>query len=224
MSFFTVGARRSPGRGPLWRARALLIVKKVSCQYTRWRPMMKRVSLAVLSLAFALLAAQADAKTFRYAYRIDPASLDPHALAETFTLSWLGQIYEPLVGRGKDLGLVPALATKWEQPNPTTWRFHLRPNVKFHNGESFSADDVIFSVKRMKADGSDMAYTVATVTEVKKVDDLTVDFIMSTPNPILPMQTTSTYMMSKAWAEANNAATPASIKNKQENYATSNAN
>src|SRR5882757_5980202 len=184
---------------------------------------MKRLRVVMLSLLLAA-ASQADAKTFRYAYRIDPASLDPHALAETFTLSWLGQIYEPLVGRGKNLELVPALATKWEQPNPTTWRFHLRPNVKFHNGEAFSADDVIFSVKRMKADGSDMAYTVAAVTEVKKIDDLTVDFIMAKPNPILPLQTTSTYMMSKAWAEKNGAAAPASIKNKQENYATSNAN
>jgi hypothetical protein len=62
----------------------------------------------VLRRLFALVAlflltsvAMADAKTFRYAYRIDPASLDPHALAETFTLSWLGQVYEPLVGRGK---------------------------------------------------------------------------------------------------------------------------
>src|SRR6266850_2518170 len=186
--------------------------------------MMKRVRIAMLSLMLAVGVSQAHAKTFRYAYRIDPASLDPHALAETFTLSWLGQIYEPLVGRGKNLELVPALATKWEQPNPTTWRFHLRPNVKFHGGESFSADDVIFSVTRMKAEGSDMAYTVATVTEVKKIDDLTVDFIMAKPNPILPLQTTSTYMMSKAWAEKNNAASPASIKNKQENFATSNAN
>src|SRR5215212_3623898 len=117
--------------------------------------------------------AHVDAKTFRYAYRIDPASLDPHALAETFTLSWLGQVYEPLVGRGKNLELVPALATKWEQTDPKTWRFHLRPNVKFHGGEAFTADDVIFSVKRIKAEGSDMAYTVATVTEVKKIDDLT---------------------------------------------------
>jgi peptide/nickel transport system substrate-binding protein len=56
----------------------------------------------VLRRLFALVAlflltsvAMADAKTFRYAYRIDPASLDPHALAETFTLSWLGQVYEP---------------------------------------------------------------------------------------------------------------------------------
>ena len=185
---------------------------------------MRSVRIAMLSLMLALAASQADAKTFRYAYRIDPASLDPHALAETFTLSWLGQIYEPLVGRGKNLELVPALATKWEQPNPTTWRFHLRPNVKFHGGESFSADDVIFSVARMKAEGSDMAYTVATVREVKKIDNLTVDFILSKPNPILPLQTTSTYIMSKSWAEKNNAASPASIKNKQENFATSNAN
>src|SRR5213078_3010239 len=131
---------------------------------------MKLVRIALLALVAALAAAGADAKTFRYAYRIDPASLDPHALAETFTLSWLGQIYEPLVGRGRNLELVPALATKWEQPNPTTWRFHLRPNVKFHGGESFSADDVIFSVTRAKAEGSDMAYTVNSVKDVKKID------------------------------------------------------
>src|SRR5215218_1382596 len=149
---------------------------------------MRRILL--LLLVGMLAVAQADAKTFRYAYRIDPASLDPHALAETFTLSWLGQVYEPLVGRGKNLELVPALATKWEQPDPTTWRFHLRPNVKFHGGEPFSADDVIFSVQRMKAEGSDMAYTVATVTEVKKIDNLTVDFVTDNPNPILPQQTT----------------------------------
>src|SRR5207244_11417820 len=142
--------------------------------------------------------ATTEPKTVRDASRIDQGSLDPHALAETVTLSWLGQVYEPLVGRGKNLQLVPGLATKWEQPNPTTWRFHLRPNVKFHGGEAFSADDVIFSIKRIKAEGSDMAYTVANVTEVKKIDDLTVDFIMAKPNPILPLQTTSTYMMSKA--------------------------
>ena len=83
---------------------------------------MKPSKLIGVALAVAIGAGSADAKTFRYAYRIDPASLDPHALAETFTLSWLGQIYEPLIGRGKNLELEPALAVKWEQPNPTTWR------------------------------------------------------------------------------------------------------
>src|ERR1700758_5809410 len=134
---------------------------------TRRRMRMKHFGLKSLSLVLALGISQANAETFRYAYRIDPASLDPHALAETFTLSWLGQIYEPLVGRGKNLELIPALAVKWEQPDPKVWRVHLRPNVKFHNGEPFTADDVIFSIGRIKADGSDVAYTMSTVTDVR---------------------------------------------------------
>ena len=185
---------------------------------------MPRIRFLCLSLMLALLACEAQAKTFRYAYRVDPASLDPHALAETFTLSWLGQVYEPLVGRGKNLELVPALAVKWEQPDPKIWRMYLRPNVKFHNGEPFTADDVVFSIGRMKAEGSDMGYTFSTVTAVRKIDDLTVDLVMDKPNPILPMQTTSSYIMSKSWAEANGAAKPASVKNKVENFATNNAN
>src|SRR5258707_1149973 len=185
---------------------------------------MLRLRCLCLSLVVTFLVGEANAKTFRYAYRIDPASLDPHALAETFTLSWLGQIYEPLVGRGKNLEPIPALAVKWEQPDPKVWRVHLRPNVKFHNGEPFTADDVIFSIGRIKAEGSDVAYTMSTVTDVKKVDDLTVDLIMDKPNPILPLQTTSTYIMSKAWGEAKGAVNPASVKNKAENFGTNNAN
>jgi peptide/nickel transport system substrate-binding protein len=155
---------------------------------------------------------------------VDPASLDPQALAETFTLSWLGQIYEPLVSRGKNLELIPALATKWEQPDPLTWRFHLRHNVKFHGGEPFTADDVIFSFQRAKADGSDMAYTIATVKDFKKIDDYTVDLILEKPNPILPDQINFTFIMSKSWAEANNATKPASVKAKVENFASNNTN
>lgn len=175
-------------------------------------------------LALALMSVGAEAATFRYAYRVDPANLDPYALAETFTLSWLGQVYEPLVGRGKNLELVPALATKWEQPSPEVWRFTLRPGVTFHGGEPFTADDVVFSLKRAKLEGSDMAYTIGSVTEIRKVDDLTVDLVMEKPNPILPVQITSTYIMSKSWAEKNGAEKPSSIKAKVENFATNNEN
>jgi len=99
-------------------------------------PDMTPSKMVALALALVIGGGSANAKTFRYAYRIDPASLDPHALAETFTLSWLGQIYEPLIGRGKNLELEPALAVKWEQPNPTTWHLYLRPNVKFQSGDA----------------------------------------------------------------------------------------
>jgi len=184
--------------------------------------MLRRLGLGT-SFAICFMALNAHAETFRYAFRVDPASLDPQAIAETFTLSWLGQIYEPLVGRGKKLELTPALALKWEQPDPLTWRFSLRPNVKFHNGEPFTADDVVFTIARVKMEGSDMGYTVNSVKEAKKIDDLTVDMILEKPNPILPYQITSTYMMSKSWAEANGAGKPASVKAKIENFASTNA-
>ena len=185
--------------------------------------MLRRLGLGT-GLLICALTLTARAETFRYAFRVDPATLDPQAIAETFTLSWLGQIYEPLVGRGKSLELVPALATKWEQPDPLTWRFFLRPKVTFQGGEPFTADDVVFSIARAKMDGSDMGYTVNAVKEVRKVDDLTVDLILEKPNPILPYQITSTYMMSKSWAEANGAGKPASVKAKVENFASTNTN
>ncbi|MBV8528766.1 MAG: hypothetical protein JOZ75_10655, partial [Candidatus Dormibacteraeota bacterium] len=43
-------------------------------------------------------------------------------------------VYEPLIYLGSDYSLKPGLATSWEQTNPTTWRFHLRQGVKWHDG------------------------------------------------------------------------------------------
>src|SRR5437879_5180160 len=68
--------------------------KKCFLEVIQWGVAMSRFRILILSVALVFVSiATAEAKTFRYAYRIDPASLDPHALAETFTLSWLGQVY-----------------------------------------------------------------------------------------------------------------------------------
>ena len=50
----------------------------------------------------------------------------------------------------------PALAERWEQPSPTVWRFHLRRGVKFTDGTPFTADDVVFSAQRVRAQGSNL--------------------------------------------------------------------
>jgi len=180
----------------------------------------KQLPLALMTLAAALCATAAGAVTFKFADQGDSISMDPHSLNETLQLNITGDMYEPLVGRGKQLELVPLLATSWKQTAPTVWRFTLRPNVKFHDGTPFSADDVIFSYERAKAEGSDMKTYVGPIKEIKKVDDLTVDIVTSEPFPILPDTINQWYMMSKTWCEKNNATTPVDVRKGKENAAT----
>ena len=108
--------------------------------------------LVALALSAASLAA--DAKTLRWAGRGDPQTMDPYSQNENLTNNINGLIYDTLVMRDKDLKVIPGLATSWEQVNPTTWRFKLRPGVKFHDGSPFTPEDVVFSFERASADTS----------------------------------------------------------------------
>jgi len=109
---------------------------------------------ACAAAALALSVGVTSAKTLRYANQGDLKSLDPYTLNETTTNAHLGNVYEGLTKRGKDLSIQPGLAERWEILEPTKWRFYLRKGVKFANGEDFTADDVIFSADRVRAAGS----------------------------------------------------------------------
>src|ERR1700730_14133084 len=112
---------------------------------------------AFLALAVAMtMAFQASAATFRFGFQGDLKSLDSYTLNETFTLGVLGNVYEGLTQRDKKLEIVPGLAERWEVLEPTRWRFHLRKGVRFHNGEDFTADDVVFSADRTRDGGSNI--------------------------------------------------------------------
>jgi len=182
---------------------------------------MRRTLLAAALLASTALSAQAN--NFRWANDGDVNSMDPYARQETFLLSFNANIYEPLVRRDRELKVEPALAARWEQPSPTLWRFHLRPNVRFSDGTPFTADDVLFSIARARGPGSNVAGNFASVKEVRKVDDLTVDIETSAPNPILVEEITGVGMMSRIWAERNNATRSADLTSREENFATRNA-
>ena len=178
---------------------------------------------AIVGGTFAVAPAAA-AKTLRMANQGDPLSLDPHSLNETLQLTMLSNVYEGLVGYGKDLKIVPLLATDWKQTAPTVWRFNLRKGVVFHDGTPFTADDVIFSYERAKADGSDMKSYVGSVKEVRKVNDHAVDFITEAPNPILPNVFVRWLMMSKKWCIDNRAERPVDKRKGVENVASFKAN
>jgi peptide/nickel transport system substrate-binding protein len=184
--------------------------------------MLRRLLLAT-TLAFGVATAAAQANTFRWANDGDVNSLDPYTRQETFLLTFNANIYEPLIRRDRNLGLEPALATSWEQVNPTTWRFKLREGVKFSDGSPLTAEDVLFSIARARGPGSNVGSFFASVADVRKVDDLTVEMVTAQPDPILPNNLTSFGVMSKAWLERNNASRVADLTSREENFATRNA-
>ena len=180
--------------------------------------------LAIVIATTVALASAAGAKTFRISDQGDAVSMDPHSLNESLQLSFLGNVYEPLIARDKKLGLTPGLAIKWTQTNPTTWRFELRKGVKFHDGTPFTADDVLFSFERAKGEGSDMKSYVGSIKEIRKVNDHVVETVTNAPFPILPDVLTNLYMMSKKWCETNGATQPVDKRKGIENASSFRAN
>jgi peptide/nickel transport system substrate-binding protein len=180
---------------------------------------------ATIVAAGALGLATADARSVKWARSGDALTLDPHAQNEGPTANLNRQIYEPLVERARDGKLVPTLALSWRiTEDPTVWEFKLRQNVKFHNGNAFNADDVIFSLQRAQLPTSDYKGYITSVESVTKTDDYTVRIKTKGPNPILVENLTNLFMMDKEWAEANNATKPQDFKNKEENFAVRNSN
>jgi peptide/nickel transport system substrate-binding protein len=186
--------------------------------------MQRTRTLLAAALCTALFATAADAKTLRWSTQGDPQTMDPYSQNEQLTNNVNGQIYETLVNRDRQLNIVPVLAMSWQQVSPMVWRFKLRPNVKFHDGTPLTADDVVFSIERAKHPNSQLRqYANAAGTPVK-IDDLTVELRQEKPNPILLEHLTTVQMMSKVWSMKNKAEKPLDFKNKEETFASRNAN
>src|SRR5262249_19029173 len=186
---------------------------------------MRLKTIVAAAIAAAAVAAPASAATFRFAFQGDLKSLDPYSLNETFTHGMLGNVYEGLTKRDKELKIIPGLAERWEVLEPTRWRFYLRKGVKFQNGEDFTADDVVFSAERSFKPASDIKTRIQPVgTKAVKVDEHTVYFILPSPNPILHYEWDTWYIMSKKWAEANNSVEPQPQAGQQLSYAALHAN
>lgn len=177
--------------------------------------------LATAALAVAA-AAPVGAATLRWAAQNDILTLDPHAQNHATTNAILMHAYEGLTRYNAKYEVEPALATKWTFASPTQVRFELRKGVKFHDGTPFTADDVIFSFGRIKQPQGTMQIYVTGISEIKKVDDHTIDVILAAPNPILLRNIIDFRIMSKAWSEKNRTANTQDYKNKEENFASRN--
>lgn len=178
----------------------------------------------VVACVLLIAASAAPAKHFRWTSQGDAYSMDPHGQTETFTDSIVALSYEYLVTRGKDHSIVPQLAVSWSNPEPTRWIFHLRRDVRFHDGTPFTADDVVFSLKRARESRTVYRLFGAQVGTPRAIDDHTVEFVTPLPNPAMLDYLGVLFMMSKAWAEKHGVAKARDPSISEETYATRNAN
>src|SRR5262249_32657961 len=121
--------------------------------------------------------------TLKLASQAPAAAVNPLTVSDAGGLCMLAQTGEVLTfDNNMALQLQPMLATKWTpSKNGSVWTFTLRPNVKFHNGQPMTADDVVYTFQQ-QADTKNASNALSTFTGVLKpegvvkVDSSTVAF------------------------------------------------
>src|SRR5262249_39782889 len=116
-------------------------------------------------------------------YTNDPDVLDPHLTSSIAAIRVIDLVYETLLGFDENQQLIPVLAESWETPDDTTYVFHLRQGVKFHNGRALVADDVKYSYERIMdpKTGSPQTWYFSAVDTIEAPDPQTVKITMKTP-------------------------------------------
>ena len=118
----------------------------------------------------------------------EPDRFDPHLTSAYASFQVLENVYDTLVQPGDDLTMEPALATDWTtSEDGLTWTFNLRQGVKFHNGRELTADDVVYSLERIRDPevGAGPSYRLDAVDTITAVDDQTVEITVTPPTPNL---------------------------------------
>ena len=187
---------------------------------------MRKLLLTASVIALGAVVTPASAETVRWARASDALTLDPHSQNQGVTHNFNHHIYETLLNRDVEGNLIPRLATEWyiKADDPTVWVFKLREGVKFHGGQDFTAEDVVFSLNRARSDKSNMRQLHADVADVIAVDDLTVEVKMSGPSPLYPNNITNTFIMDKGWSEEHDVVEVQDFGAGEDNYAVRNAN
>ncbi|OBF16724.1 ABC transporter substrate-binding protein [Mycobacterium sp. ACS4331] len=116
----------------------------------------------------------------------EPDQLDPQRSTAYFSFEVLENVFDTLVEPDADLRMRPALAESWEtSPDQRTWTFHLRPDVVFHDGRPLTAEDVVFSYRRIIDEKLANSDKFSAVTAVTAPDPDTVVLTLSRPTPNL---------------------------------------
>lgn len=167
----------------------------------------------------ACMCGATSAATLRWAPPADALSLDPHAQNEVMSNSFNAHLYERLVTRDANLALVPGLPSSWRQVNALTWRFQLRPGVRFHDGSPLTGEDVVFSVQRAQHPASAVAQYARSLGHAVSLGGGAVEFQLDKPNPVFLDHVDAVPIMNLAWSRRHGVMVPLSLKLQQESHA-----
>ncbi|QSA18908.1 ABC transporter substrate-binding protein, partial [Vibrio furnissii] len=152
------------------------------------KTMKSKLAVALMAAGLSFAASAAD---ITVAYDADPVSLDPHEQLSGGTLQLSHMVFDPLVRYTQDLDFEPRLATSWERLDDKTVRFHLREGVKFHSGNTMTADDVVWTFDRLQ-NSPDFKAIFEPYEKMVKVDANTVDLVSKGAYPLVLQ--TATYI------------------------------
>jgi len=180
-------------------------------------------ALLILALAGAACALPVQAAHFRWAHQGEHLTADPHSQDALLNNSINLHVYEPLVRRGRKLELLPGLAVSWKQASATTWVFSLRRDARWHDGSAFTADDVVFSVKRAQGPTSNFRTFAKLLGEPRRIDAHTVSFTTAVPNPAMVETVSGIVIMSREWCRKHKAEAAQDFSAREETHATRHA-
>lgn len=136
----------------------------------------------------------------------EPTTLDPQFADDGNMRPVSDNVFDKLlVLDGKTLQPIPCLAIEWERVSDITWQFTLREDVKFHNGEPFTAEDAVYSVKRIidPTFNSQIAGNFSTIKDAKIINSNTILIITNGPDPILLKRLTLLDIVNKKYMESS---------------------
>jgi peptide/nickel transport system substrate-binding protein len=140
--------------------------------------MRRLLALAALLALAGCHSTPRDWRTVVFLIESSPANLDPRVGTDGQSEHIDELIFDGLVAHDANFHFTPALAERWEQPDPLTLVFHLRDGVRFHDGRPFTARDVVWTINSMRTGAviSPKAASYASVNSVEAPDPRTVIF------------------------------------------------
>ena len=165
------------------------------------KPLVGTLAAVLISLSAAV-----SARELTIALASEPSSIDPHFhnLGPNNALARV--IFDRLIMPDEKQRLKPGLAVSWKAIDDTTWEFKLRKGVKFHDGSSFTADDVVFTFQRAPdVPGSPSSFgTYLKKKEIVRIDDHTVHIKTPEPYPLMPNDMSTLSIVSRKHGEGAN--------------------